>query len=683
MAKKKKRDFWDDMDDEEVLIPARQSHADTAIDNDTAYVDDGKFHATRSMPFKIVTRLLLAVMAAVVIVSGIICYQYIDDRYDGEYTTNYFSSKGFSTQYNEAVTKVLKMIEAVDKDASLAQNEDTIHALIESTLGTSKNFSFIVQNDAMEQIFASGDDAKDRIESSNHFLQISTQDSNFVVNAGGVPAKGLNKSAWKNTMDGFGNLYIIYTAVDNNLNEGDAFYTSYLDYQKLTDYFHIARIAGAVALVLFIALLIFCVMSTGMTKGTDEVKLSLFDRIFTEIGAIISIAALIAIGCGTWYIHKNALWPDYAKYIIGLGIALFYIVLIRSYFSLVRRIKSGAFINNSLLYMLGSKINAGLNHLPKVVKGLIIFLFLIALNGGLVLGLIYLRDFTVKDFPIIFIIAPIIFIIELIVFISCLFGGVPAEDEYGDEEEEAAEEPSAEAQSQQDINPEDWEGVDFGSAVKGIDEAVIPPSEDAMGMTQENVMTPSADKTVMLSQEETRQIRERLGAMGEEPSQKTQMLDTEAVRAAEAAAAAKKAEQTAVHDDTLLDFIQLNKDVRKLFRLKLKEKAIGVTLRAPEKPIMLDIDKSNAIKVLSILFDNVEKYAKEGTRVYIEMYTQKGKMIYMMKNTIKDELLDTVTGEMGESLKSAKKIVSAEGGRFIVNVSDGIFKAGILLDAVE
>lgn len=72
------------------------------------------------------------------------------------------------------------------------------------------------------------------------------------------------------------------------------------------------------------------------------------------------------------------------------------------------------------------------------------FLFLVALNGGLVLGLMYLRDFTVKGVPVIFIVAPVIFIIELIVFISCLFGGT-ASDEYDaaddGEPAEAVEEP--------------------------------------------------------------------------------------------------------------------------------------------------------------------------------------------------------------------------------------------------
>ena len=120
-----------------------------------------------------------------------------------------------------------------------------------------------------------------------------------------------------------------------------------------------------------------------------------------------------------------------------------------------------------------------------------------------------------------------------------------------------------------------------------------------------------------------------------------------------------------------------------MFRIKLKEKAIGVTLRAPEKPIYLDIDKSNAIKVLSILFDNIEKYAKDGSRVYIEMYVHKGKMVYMMKNTISDALVGKVTGEMGGGLTMAKKIIRAEGGKFIVSVEGDVFKAGILLDAAD
>lgn len=723
MAKKKKRDFWDDVEVEEIEPisagkTSRNQYPDN-IDDD----DDGGFRATRCMPLKIIMRILLFVAAAVVGLSGFICLRYMDQRAEsGE--ANYFSSKAFSQEYDKAIANVLKLTQAVEQDPALASDAATLATLVDSTMGGVKNFSFIVQNQDAQNLFTSGDDAKTRIESSKHYVKLSTNEG-FTALIGSVPSESLNQTGWKMTMESMTNSYIIYTAVDNNLTQQDSFYETYMDYQELAKYFDIAKIAGIAALVVFIALLIYCIMSTGMVKGYAGVKLSWFDKIFTEIAAILSIAVIGGLVFGTWYARKAQILGANTRYLVIAGGVLVYVVLIRSYFSLVRRIKSGVFVDNSLLYMIGSRINRGLNHLPKAVKWIIIFLFLVALNGGLVLGLMYLRDFTVKGVPVIFIVAPVIFIIELIVFISCLFGGT-ASDEYDaaddGEPAEAVEEPVPVLEQDDDINPEDWEGIDFGKAVRGMGAGVIAPEEVPSGNTQENVMMPSAEKTVLLSAEETEQIN-REAALSENPassgrvtrltpgsvdaaSEETVLLpdmnkvldelqaskhtaETAAAAGAVAAGVGTAGAVSGVQkneaplEDTLLDFIQLNKDVRKMFRIKLKEKAIGVTLRAPEKPVYLDIDKSNAIKVLSILFDNIEKYAKNGSRVYIEMYIHKGKMVYMMKNTISDELVGKVTGEMGSGLLMAKKIVRAEGGKFIVSVEGDVFKAGILLDAAD
>lgn len=723
MAKKKKRDFWDDVEVEEIEPisagkTSRNQYPDN-IDDD----DDGGFRATRCMPLKIIMRILLFVAAAVVGLSGFICLRYMDQRAEsGE--ANYFSSKAFSQEYDKAIANVLKLTQAVEQDPALASDAATLATLVDSTMGGVKNFSFIVQNQDAQNLFTSGDDAKTRIESSKHYVKLSTNEG-FTALIGSVPSESLNQTGWKMTMESMTNSYIIYTAVDNNLTQQDSFYETYMDYQELAKYFDIAKIAGIAALVVFIALLIYCIMSTGMVKGYAGVKLSWFDKIFTEIAAILSIAVIGSLVFGTWYARKAQILGANTRYLVIAGGVLVYVVLIRSYFSLVRRIKSGVFVDNSLLYMIGSRINRGLNHLPKAVKWIIIFLFLVALNGGLVLGLMYLRDFTVKGVPVIFIVAPVIFIIELIVFISCLFGGT-ASDEYDaaddGEPAEAVEEPVPVLEQDDDINPEDWEGIDFGKAVRGMGAGVIAPEEVPSGNTQENVMMPSAEKTVLLSAEETEQIN-REAALSEKPassgrvtrltpgsvdaaSEETVLLpdmnkvldelqaskhtaETAAAAGAVAAGVGTAGAVSGVQkneaplEDTLLDFIQLNKDVRKMFRIKLKEKAIGVTLRAPEKPVYLDIDKSNAIKVLSILFDNIEKYAKNGSRVYIEMYIHKGKMVYMMKNTISDELVGKVTGEMGSGLLMAKKIVRAEGGKFIVSVEGDVFKAGILLDAAD
>ena len=86
---------------------------------------------------------------------------------------------------------------------------------------------------------------------------------------------------------------------------------------------------------------------------------------------------------GTWYVHEK---PDSRRQRQIHCDRRYCTVLYyfdQKLFSLVRRIKSGAFVDNALLYMIGSWINRGLNHLPKALKWIIIFLFLVALNEDL------------------------------------------------------------------------------------------------------------------------------------------------------------------------------------------------------------------------------------------------------------------------------------------------------------
>ncbi len=774
MARKKKRDFWDDIEDD-VVSQEESKPAKSPAKHQGEYTDydeEEGFKLTKCMPAKIIARILLCVAAVVIGLSGYTFYKYVDDRYaNGTYTTSYFESNGFSREYNETIEKLIQALKAIEAEGGITQ--ERAMELAFGVMGTSSNFSYYIMNEAGEVVVQSGEDAKDRIESSNHFVRISSIESPLSIDSG-VPTTGLNKNAWQTALDECSNAYQIYTAVDNNLAQQDSFYDSYIDYQKLTDYFGIAKIAGIAAIVVFIILLVFCVMSTGMYKGQTEVRLNWFDKIFTEVALIIILAVVGALVYGMFYLMGHEI--KFGTWLKAADAFLIYVFLIRGYFSLVRRIKSGTFITNAVIYKICHGINMGLNKLPKAVKIIIIVLFLVALNGALVYALLYWRDFTVAGIPLIFIVAPIIFVIELIAFISCIFGVGDEDSEYIEEDGEApALEPAADEASQDDISG--WENVDFGSEIKEAEAGKYEDhSQAGDGATVENVRQKAVDKTVVLSQNERRKVLDSLG-FGE-----TQMLDTQAVIAAQKASekedlehipdisdglkpgektvimeplnigfddseATQKTIPTRTSDKTepvvmpsekmgdkdisaasqtgrseglsavtaaatenepakagnmpagqdsaaasdeknaeeldLVDFIQLNKDVRKLYRVKLKARSIGVTLRAPEKPIFLDIDKANAIKVLSILFENIEKYAEEGSRVYIEMYAQNGKMIYLMKNTIRADLLEQTTNAMGRGLMEARRIVQSEKGKFINSVEGDTYKVGILLDVAS
>lgn len=857
MARKKKRDFWDDIDEDVVPQeePVQRSVSAGNQDEYTDYDGDEGFKLTKCMPAKIIARILLCIAAVVVGLSAYICFKYVDDRYtDGVYSTSYFDSNGFSREYNESINKLIKLLQAIEAEGEVTP--ERVAEMSASVLGANTNFSFFIVNENQERVAVSSDDARERIESSNHFLQIETVNNEFKVTSG-VPTIGLNKTAWKTALDECNNAYTIYTAVDNNLTQQDSFYESYLDYQKMTDYFGKAKIFGIAALVVFIILLVYCVMATGTRKGYYGVHLTWFDKIFTEVAAILIFAIVGGLIYGLYYLMGHDM--KFGTYLKAADAFLIYVFLIRGYFSLVRRIKAGTFITNAVIYKACHGINVQLSKLPKAVKVIIILLFLIALNGALVYALLYMRDITItsKSIPVIFIVAPIVFIIELIGFISCIFG-VGDDEDYYEDEDELPQEPVQAIEKEDE--PESWEDVDFSKDIKIPESGGYEDhSSDAQGATQQNIHTKVTDKTVVLSNEERQKVLDSLGFGEPEPLRPAQKpaarkaarveTNTENVKIVEpskvttdtvtlpgldmnakkdavtdstvvmepvrlpsdedvlkkpvsAASGSKKAGANAtvtpgaaggaagktgdaanaavktgtassavdksaatagsakapvvgstasadsaakaaatagsvkapvagttasaskaaaglagaasadkpsaagaavrtsgfdgagtdqtpktpeqIYDELgLVDFIQLNKDVRKLFRLKLKARSIGVTLRAPEKPIYLDIDKANAIKVLSILFDNIEKYAEEGTRVYIEMYAQNGKIIYLMKNTIRENLLDQTTNAMGRGLMEAKRIVQSERGKFINSVEGEIYKVGILLDVAD
>lgn len=56
----------------------------------------------------------------------------------------------------------------------------------------------------------------------------------------------------------------------------------------------------------------------------------------------------------------------------------------------------------------------GIGKLPSPLNVIVGAIVLVAINGGLIYGVIFLRQYTVKGIPIMFIAAPVVFIIELL-----------------------------------------------------------------------------------------------------------------------------------------------------------------------------------------------------------------------------------------------------------------------------
>ena len=145
MARRRKRDFWDDIEDDVVS----QEEAKNANDSDadqgryTDALDDEGFRLTKCMPVKVIARILLCVAAVVIGLSGYIFYKYVDDRYaNGTYTTSYFESNGFSREYNDTIERLIEALKAIEGEGDTTPERAA--ELASGLLGTDSNFSYYV-----------------------------------------------------------------------------------------------------------------------------------------------------------------------------------------------------------------------------------------------------------------------------------------------------------------------------------------------------------------------------------------------------------------------------------------------------------------------------------------------------------------------------------------------------------
>lgn len=76
-----------------------------------------------------------------------------------------------------------------------AGNEELLTTLVENYMGKDSNFSFMILDSDKYRIAASGDDAKERIEGSNHYVALSNTDGQTTVQSP-IAGKLLNKDEW-------------------------------------------------------------------------------------------------------------------------------------------------------------------------------------------------------------------------------------------------------------------------------------------------------------------------------------------------------------------------------------------------------------------------------------------------------------------------------------------------------
>ena len=698
MAKKKKNDFWDDADVRETQTAGKAGKKAKAPVQE-------EWSATKSTPIKFLMRLLLMLSCLAALGCAYIAYTYVGDRYaGGSFSNDYFNSASFAQEYDNSVDQLMELVKGISENPSLieAGHEDELGTMVVNLMGQETNFAFMIQDGEHYAIASSGDDAKDRIESSNHYALIANADNTFEVKST-IPGSLLNKAEWEETLAQTGSQYYIYTAVDNDLTYKDSFYQSSQAFEKMGEYFGYARIIGIIAAVLFIISLVFCIMATGMKRGYEDVQLTWFDRFFTEIALVIMVGIAAALILGQRKLLNME--GTYYKYAAAALIPVIYGWIIRSYFSIVRRIKAGQLLRHSIIGTIIGGIAHGIGKLPSPLNLIVGAILLIAINGGLVYGVINLRQYTFRGIPIMYIVAPVVFVIELLALIVHNSG---TEDEEEAETEQAlpVQESAAKTETVNEAGQAvadtlkaeeavpDWEEeMDLGRAIADAEkrqdelkqaEIASPKEQTAADVLIEEKIEAEhkeREKTLALTPEE---MEKAFMASGVTPAEDTSEAVKAVLKGSEQAPAKESVSVAAADDEGMVNFVQLNKDIRKRYRAAMKQRGITTSIKAPEKPVIIDIDRNSLELIVDNVFQQIERLSADGVRNSIEIYRQADKVVYIVRINTSQATHDAAAAAGTDgSFDAASKIVTANDGRFISSMDGDILKVGVLIEAAD
>ena len=170
--------------------------------------------------------------------------------------------------------------------------------------------------------------------------------------------------------------------VTDPLTVQDEFWDGYQDYQSYVRYLPLVAILAVVLDVLAAALLVFLLRAAGWQRGRDRPVLNWFDRI--PLDALIFCAFLliaVLLGAGDSITYGLNTLDLVTELWVGLGIVTTGVlgILLALCLTAAVRVKSGTLWHNNMLRMLGSLIGRGLRALARAwpLTGRTVLLFIL------------------------------------------------------------------------------------------------------------------------------------------------------------------------------------------------------------------------------------------------------------------------------------------------------------------
>lgn len=141
-----------------------------------------------------------------------------------------------------------------------------------------------------------------------------------------------------------------------------------------------------------------------------------------------------------------------------------------------------------------------------------------------------------------------------------------------------------------------------------------------------------------------------------------------------------------------LSMVQLVQQALGEFEEKFAQNRLTTVTRYPDEPIWIQADGHHLWRVIDNLLSNCNKYALEGTRVYLDIEHRDDKAIFSVKNISREPLnippeqlmerfvrgdSSRTTDGSGLGLSIARSLTELQGGTFDISIDGDLFKATV------
>lgn len=491
--------------------------------------------------------------------------------------------------------------------------------------------------------------------------------------------------------------YTLRAYIRDPITAKDNFYFDYQLFNALYPQRYAVMALSAVSAVLAFAAVIFLISAAGHRKGRDKITLRVFDRIPLDISAACALIFLapfiVALG------RASYLLDEFGNLAATAAFASIFSLLV---FSLVRtfavRYKAGKWWRNTIIFKILKQIQKVfgyfgylLNNLPMIWKTVLIFGVYIFINGMLVLA------FSGGGSGIVFLLG-LMFNFGVL---SCLCALAIQMQRL-----KKAGEKLAEGDYSTQVNTGNllWDfkahGENLNNIGQGMQKAVDARMKSERFKTELITNVSHDIKTPLTSIVNYVDLLKKEDITDSKLLEYISVLDRQSARLkklTEDLVEASKATSGNIEVNPVrTDMLELLQQSVGEYAGRLAENGLETVIRSAESEAIVLADGRLLWRVFDNILSNICKYSQPGTRVYMDIERNDGKITAAIKNISKFELnitagelmerfvrgdISRATEGSGLGLSIAKSLTELQKGSFDISIDGDLFKVIICFNS--